>query len=160
MAYDHPLPKIKTITYDCSAPEVCLWLSAGFSVSEGNYADYSNSRDAINLAAKKYLYEFSIHKCDQCMEDFRHYLTGNMRDNTELEIWSIWLGNDFTKHDKHKFPVKNIRFEDITVDYDWYREELYVHYIPQRRKASVGTLSNDDLSFIEKNYGVCLVIRK
>ena len=143
IAYDYPLPKTE--------------FHSGFSIL-GNY--YASCYEVSDFATKKFKYDISLEINNQCIEDLRNYLAKSMVTDTEVELWRIWLGGDYTKPYKEKVPVKHIRsceLDDVYDGIDLYTENSFV---PQRKETSIMTLAEDDISFVLDNWCVCLAIKK
>lgn len=153
IASDYPLPKVNLQTLKTFlAMSTAVEFSSGFAVEPIYYDD----EGFIN---KKYKYNISLETDNACVESLRQYLIENMKNESEVEVWSIWVGGDYTKHYKTKIsfkhtPVKD--FDTVNDDVDWYTE---FNFVPKRRSVYVSALTIEDISFVLDNSGVCLVIK-
>jgi hypothetical protein len=107
---------------------------------------------------KAYFYVIDISATKQALLELKKYLTTNTEPGNEVELWSIWLGGDFTKHYRSMPKISNIpssELKDIEDLIDDYAEE---HFNPKIRRTHICELSINDISFIDNHTGVCLVV--
>lgn len=65
------------------------------------------------------------------LSELKKYLTKSTKPGNEVELWSIWLGGDFTKHYSSIPKTMNIpsaTLYDIEESIDYYAEE---HFNPE-----------------------------
>jgi len=151
IACDYPLPETEM--------EIEYKSELGFSIY-GDY--YACCHDVSDFVVKKFRYDFSIDTRKQYLEDLRKYLITNMNNNTDVELWSIMLGGDYTKQYEYtiRIPIKNVPLNELDAVEDsinYYTEHFFT---PQLKYTSVMTLNEDDIGFILNNTGVCLIIKK
>lgn len=107
---------------------------------------------------KTYFYAIDISATKLALSELKKYLTENTERGSEVELWSIWLGGDFTKHYLSMPKTSNISYsalKDIEDSIDYYSEE---HFNPEIRKTSICELSINDISYIDNHTGVCLIV--
>lgn len=107
---------------------------------------------------KTYFYEIDISASKLALFELKKYIAANMEPGSEVELWSIQLGGDFTKHYLTMPKTSNIptaALKDIENLIDEYAEE---HFNPKIRKTCIDALSIDDISFIDNHTGVCLIV--
>ena len=71
----------------------------GFRVSEHNY--YRSAVDALGYSMKAYQYELELEHCQTDLEHLRAYLSANLAPGEEIELWSLWVGNDHEDRPVH-----------------------------------------------------------
>lgn len=107
---------------------------------------------------KEYYYSIYISTDTLALSKLKEYLLKNMKPDSEIELWSLWLGGDLSKH-YHTMPkisnISDINLKDIEDSIDYYTE---THFSPIIRKASVCGLSLNDIAFINSQSGCCLIV--
>lgn len=107
---------------------------------------------------KEYYNETYINTDHIPLLKLKEYLLKNMKPDSEIELWSLWLGGDFTKH-YHTMPkISNIpggNLKDVEDSIDYYAEN---HFSPVIRKVRVSEMSINDISFINTQSGSCLKV--
>jgi len=71
----------------------------GFRVSEHNY--YRSAVDALGYSMKAYQYELELEHCQPHLAHLRAYLSANLAPGQEIELWSLWVGNDHEDRPVH-----------------------------------------------------------
>lgn len=86
------------------------------------------------------------------------YLLKNMKPDSEIELWSLRLCGDSSKHYPSMPKISNIpdaSLKDVEDSIDYYTEN---HFSPVIRKMSVCELSINDISYIDIHSGSCLIV--
>ena len=118
-------------------------------------------RDCLEIdrfVKKAYFYEIDISAPEFALLELKKYLTENTEPSSEIELWSIWLGGDFTKHYLTMPKTSNIPNADLKDIEDSIDEYAEKHFNPKVRKTRICELSIDDISFIDNHTGVCLIV--
>ena len=129
----------------------------GFSVSNCYWS--KDDVEIANFITRQYLYEVELTEEDSCIENFKNYLSRHMKSNSEIELWSIQLGGDYSKHYTIMPRLNNVPLEDVSIvndEIDYFPE---YHFRPIRREIKLSLLSKKDVLFILENTGVCLIIK-
>jgi len=50
--------------------------------------------DALGYSMKAYQYELELEHCQTDLEHLRAYLSANLAPGEEIELWSLWVGNN------------------------------------------------------------------
>lgn len=125
-----------------------------------SYYDRISCPELDRLIKKEYYYSFGITPNQLALLEFKQYLAKNMVTDSDIELWSLWLGGDLTKHYPTMPKVSNISNEDlkdIEELIDYYSEN---NFSPVIRKVSITELSISDISFLESQSGSCLIVHK
>lgn len=133
--------------------------STGLAVRQNDFP-HGPGDEVDRFVGKEYNYHISLEADDACVEALRLYLNENMKKESGVELWSIRLGGDYTKHYKTKVPMKNIPADKLEMaedDIDWYKENFV---IPTRRKVTIEALTTEDILFVLENISACLEIQK
>ena len=142
------------LSSDIKMPE---FLSAeAFSITKSYYGQECSEID--RFVKKAYFYAIDISATKLALSELKKYLTKNTKPGSEVELWSIWVGGDFTKHYLSMPKTSNIpsaSLKDIEDSIDDYAEE---HFNPEIKKTSICELSINDISFIDNHTGVCLIV--
>lgn len=137
--------------------QISIGLPQGFAVSKSYYSkDYTEIADFVK---SQYYYEVDLTDEDSCIDNFKDYLLRYMKPSSEIELWSIELDGDYSKHYTIMPKLNNIPSKDILMvddEIDYYTEN---YYEPVRREIKLSMLSKKDVLFILENTGVCLTIR-
>lgn len=142
------------LSSDIKMPE--FHSAEAFSITKSYYGRECSEID--RFIKKAYFYEIDISATKWALSELKKYLTENTKPGNEVELWSIWLGGDFTKHYLSMPRTSNIpsaALKDIENLIDDYAEE---HFNPKIRKMRIHELSIDDISFIGSHTGVCLIV--
>ena len=83
-----------------------------------------------------------------------------MKSHSKIELWSIQLGGDYSKHYTKMPRLKNVPLEDLLMVNDEIDCFTEYHFKPVWREMNLSSLSKKDVLFILENTGVCLAIRK
>jgi len=129
----------------------------GFSVSNCYWS--KDDVEIANFITRQYLYEVELTEEDSCIENFKNYLSRHMKSNSEIELWSIQLGGDYSKHYTIMPRLNNVPLEDVSIvndEIDYFSE---YYFEPIRREIKLSLLSKKDVLFILENTGVCLIIK-
>ncbi len=127
-------------------------------VIEKNYHKRYVYPEIDHFIKKEYYNSIYISTNKLVLSDFKEYLLKNMKPDSEIELWSLWLGGDFTKHYPSMPKISNvpdISLEDVEDSIDYYTE---FHFSPVIKKVTVSGLSINDISFINTQSGSCLII--
>lgn len=149
IASDYPIPFINR------QPSLRL---TDRSFPHGHLAGTDDADAYIN---KQYKNSISLTADESCVDALRQHLNENMRNDSEVEIWSIWLGSGFKEYVNYNVPAKHIPYSeiyDVEYEIDEYVENKLVK--AKHRKTTVQNLQIDDILFVKKNFYVCLTIRK
>lgn len=128
----------------------------GFSVEKSYY--YQECPEIDRFLIKAYYYTMDISVNELALLELKKYLTENTEAGSEVELWSIWLGGDFTKHYLSMPKISNIptkALKEIEDSIDAYAED---HFNPEIRKTRICELCINDISFIDKYTGACLIM--
>jgi hypothetical protein len=129
----------------------------GFSI-EKSYYDRDHCPEINRFVKKEYYYSISVSANRLALMKFKEYLMKNIGSGSEIELWSLWLGGDYTKHYPAMPKLSNLpntAWKDVEDSLDYYTEN---HFNPVIRKVSVCELSIDDISFMTDHTGVCLSV--
>lgn len=159
LASDYPMPKVDfKIFKEKNIAGNFVGFMQGFAVDHCDYLK-AETTEIAELISKQYIYDVQFPADISCIEDFKNYLSKNMEPNSEIEIWSIYLGGDNTKHYKIMPKLNNTSSNDLQMisdEMDYFKEH---NFEPERRVTSVISLSKEDVSFFLNNTGACLSIR-
>lgn len=158
LAYEFPLPEIDMRVFkDKTVGKTTIGFVQGFSVSNCYWS--KNDIELSNFITRQYFYEVELTEEDSCIENFKNYLLRYMKPNSEIELWSIQLGGDYSRRYTTMPRLNNIPSEDVSMvndEIDYFAE----HYFkPVRREMKLSLLSKEDILFILENTGVCLIIK-
>lgn len=158
LASDYQLSEIKWRTFvkddiEGESNEQKDW----FYICDSDCKKYVDSEIAYNMI-KQYCYTLSFSDELSCLEDLRDYLLKHMKTNSQIDIWSIWLGGDISMNYTIMPKLNNLPLNDILAIYDEmdYFSEYY--FRPTIRKTTINSLNEEDIRFISDNTGVCLII--
>lgn len=129
-----------------------------FSVEHCDYLK-EETTEIAELISKQYIYNVQLTADISCIEELKNYLSKNMEPNSEIEIWSIYLGGDYTQHYKIMPKLNNTSSNDLQMisdEMDYFKEH---NYEPKRRVTGLISLSKEDVSFVLSNTVACLSIR-
>lgn len=127
----------------------------GFSVDK-SYYNRNFCLELDRFIKKEYYYSIYISTDKLALSKLKEYLLKNMNPDSEIELWSLWLGGDTTKHYPTMPKISNIpNIKDVEDSIDYYTEN---HFSPIIRKVSVCGLSINDISFINSQSGSCLIM--
>ncbi len=107
---------------------------------------------------KAYYYEIDISATNLALSELKKFLTQITLPGSEVELWSLMLGGDLTKHYLSMPRTSNIPradLQEIEESIDAYSEE---HFRPKIRKTSICELTINDISFVANHTGVCLIV--
>jgi hypothetical protein len=130
----------------------------GFSVGK-SYYDRDYCQEIKRFVKKEYYYSIDISTNKPALSSLKEYLTENIRPDGEIELWSVCLGGDFTKHYPTVPKISNIPavvLDDVEDSVDYYAEN---NFNPVIREVSIRELSVNDISFMLDHTGVCLIVR-
>lgn len=71
-----------------------------------------NTGEAKNYTDRKYIYNINFSYSERRSQELVNYLRRNIRKDSEVEIWSIWLG-DKKELEKYQTDIKYLSKEDI-----------------------------------------------
>lgn len=143
------------LSSDIKMPE--FYSIEGFSI-EKSYYDRNYCPEIYRFVKKEYYYSIDISANRLALLELKRYLMENIRPDKNVELWSLRLGGDSTKHYLTMPKISNIPFvalKDVEDSIDYYAEN---HFNPIIRKVSVSELSMDDISFMKEHTGVCLSV--
>lgn len=146
---------ILILSSDIKMPE--FYSTEVFSITKSYYGRECLEIDRFIKKANYYAIEISETKL--ALSKLKQYLTENTELGSEVELWSIWLGGDFTKHYLSMPKTSNIpsaALKDVEDSIDEYAEE---HFNPEIRKRHICELSMNDILFINNHTGACLIVR-
>lgn len=129
----------------------------GFHI-EKSYHKQNIYVDLDRFIKKEYYNEIYIYTNNFALWKLKEYLLKNMKTDSEIELWSLWLGGDFTKHYPSMPKISNIPdvcLNDVEDSIDFYTEN---HFSPVIKKVSLCELSINDISFLNTQSGSCLII--
>ena len=159
IACDNPLPPIDMRDMRTKGVISCIM---GFMIEPQDLTYNRGSDGAIMVdeyIKKEFKYRFSIEADDLCVKQLREYLNNNMKNNSMVELWGLWLGISTNHTDTIAKPrVKNLS-SDETNDHE---DETDYHYGKRikRKKVTLHEMTVDDISFYAENQNVCLTIAK
>ncbi len=162
IASDTPLPFIDMrILTDYATEFGTVTFLRGFAVGQKSPLP-DGDEEAGSMVNKEYVYDFSIEADDTCLEQLKLYLAYNVENGREVDIWSLRLGGDPTKHYTQKIPMKHVKAgtpstSELNDEVDWYKENFIE---PERVKAALNELSVDNIRFVLENSSVCLTVKK
>ncbi len=129
----------------------------GFSVINCYHSkDYM---EISNLITRKYCHDVELEEEDSSIENFKNYLFKYMKPHTEIEIWSIYLGGDYSKHYTIMPRLNNIPLEHLLMvndEIDYFTE---YYFKPIKKEINLSMMSRKDISFVLENTGVCIVVK-
>ena len=125
---------------------------------ENSYYKRVSYPELDRFIKKEYYYSLGISLNQLALLKFKQYLAKNMTPDSEIELWSLWLGGDTTKHYKTMPKVSNISnvdLKDIEDLIDYYSEN---NFSPLIRKVNISELTISDIAFIDTQSGSCLIV--
>ena len=143
------------LSSDIKMPE--FYSIEGFPI-EQSYYDRDYCREIDCFVKKEYYYSMDISANKAALLELKKYLMENISPDNEIELWSLWLGGDHTKHYLTMPKISNIPavvLDDVEDSIDYYTEN---NFNPAIRKVSICELSINDISFIQDHSGVCLIV--
>ena len=159
LASDYPTPKVNfTILKEKDSRNISDGFQQGFAVDHCYYLK-AETTEIAELISKQYIYNVQLSADISCIEDFNNYLSKNMEPDSEIEIWSIYLGGDYTKHYKIMPKLNNTSSNDLQMindELDYFKEH---NFKPERRVTGLISLSEEDVAFMLSNTGACLSIK-
>lgn len=159
LASEYPMPKVNLkIFEENDMHNSSVGFQQGFAV-EHCYYQKAETIEIAELISKQYIYAVQLTADIFCVEELKNYLSKNMEPNSEIEIWSIYLGGDYTQHYKIMPKLNTTSPYDLKMisdEMDYFKEH---NFEPIRLVAGLILLSEKDVSFILSNTGACLSIR-
>ena len=158
IACDYPLPPTDMRDMRTEGVISCIM---GFMISPQDLTYNRGSTGAIMVdehIKTEFKYRFSIEADDLCFKQLREYLNINMKNNSMVELWGLWLGISTNTDTIAKPHVKHLSSDEIN-DY----EDAIAYYYGKRikrRKVTLHEMTVNDLSFYTENQNVCLTIVK
>ncbi|SCG82138.1 hypothetical protein DW1_0527 [Proteiniborus sp. DW1] len=158
LAYDFSLPEIDMRVFkEKIAGKSTIGFVQGFSVSNCYWS--KDDIEVSNFITGQYLYDVDLTEEDSCIENFKNYLFRYMKPNSEIELWSIWLGGDDSKHYTIMPRLNNVPSEDVSMVNDEIGYFAEHYFKPVKRGIELSLLSKKDILFVLENTGVCLIIK-
>lgn len=158
LAYDFPLPEVDMRQFkEGFVSKTTIGFLQGFSVI--NCYCSKDNVEVFNLITKKYCHDVGLTEEDSCIENFKNYLFKYMKPHTEIEIWSIYLGGDYSKHYTMMPRLNNIPLEHLLIvndEIDYFTE---YYFKPVKKEINLSMMSKKDVLFVLENTSVCLIIK-
>ena len=148
------MSRVLILSSDTKMPE--FHSDEGFFIEEDYY--YRECPEIDRFVKRAYSCGMDIAVNKLALLELKKYLTENTKAGSEVELWSIWLGGDITKHYPSMPKTSNIpaaALKDIEDLIDAYAED---YFNPIIRKTRIGELSISDISFLDNHTGACLIL--
>lgn len=113
--------------------------------------------EIYNLTKKKYCSELDLSLDDSYVLNLKAYLSQNLTPESEVELWSIWLGSDFSRCNQTKINLKHIPNDNMIYDQvDYYYE---TNFKPTYKVITLSDLNKTYISWLINKSGACIIIK-